>query len=113
MKNISIKNIIKHGTKKPEGIGPAAYPTRFARDWKIIVSLFALGLISLSLFAWQIYLSDQLAGGYLPPTEEPADVSVKTVNIKRLEADLQALQTKQADYLKLKANRIKLIDPSL
>jgi hypothetical protein len=85
----------------------------FARDWKILVLVFAIVLISLSLFAWKIYLSDSIAGGYLAPVIEPSDTITKIVDKKRLEADILLLETKQAEYLKLKANQPRMVDPSL
>ena len=111
--NIDFKSLFK---KKPETVdfeGTAAWPVHFMRDWKILVLVFAVGLISLSAFSWQIYLSDKIAGGYLAPAMESSDVLIKTIDQKRLRADLLILQTKQSDYLKLKANQPKLVDPSL
>ena len=89
------------------------WPGNFHRDWRIIVTVFAVGLLVLSVFAWHIYLSNHIAGGYLAPTAGDVAVSVKIINTKKLQADLLILETKQADYLKLKSNQAKLIDPSL
>jgi hypothetical protein len=85
----------------------------YIRDWKIVVLIFAIGLISLSLFAWRIYLSNKIAGGYLEPVTEPSGSSLKMIDLKKLQADLLQLETKQADYLKAKAKQNSLIDPSL
>jgi hypothetical protein len=93
MKNLSLKNAV--------------------RDWKIMVSVFAFCLVALSGFAWQIYLSDKIGGGYLAPaTEAPAD-SVNVVDQKKLGASLSTLQIKQANYIKLKAEHPRSVDPSL
>lgn len=103
MKKKTIKNI-------PRSV---AWPLHAVRDWRIIVLVFAVGLISLSFFAWRIYLSNKIAGGYLSPGIEVSDMNVKTIDKKRLETDLLILETRQADYLKLKSTQIKLLDPSL
>jgi hypothetical protein len=83
------------------------------RDWKIMVICFAIGLIILSFFAWRIYLSNKIAGGYLAPTIESSSQITKTVDKKRLDADILILENKQNNYLKLKSSTTKLIDPSL
>jgi hypothetical protein len=83
------------------------------RDWKIIVLFFALILFALSFFAWQIYLSNQIAGGYLAPEIETSDTIIKTIDQKRLQADLLLLENRQTEYLKLKADRLKLVDPAI
>ena len=113
MKIADFKNLIIKKRQISNIGNSAAWPITFIRDWKIIVLAFAIGLISLSAFAWQIYLSDQIAGGYLAPSVENMSLSVKTVDIKKLNADLLMLQTRQADYLKSKANPVKMVDPSL
>jgi len=85
----------------------------FIRDWKIMVLIFAIGLASLSFLAWQIYLSDRIGGGYLTPELPPSNISIKTVDEKKLQAGLLMLENKQIDYLKLQAEQTKLVDPSL
>ena len=68
MKKIGFKKIfprIGHRLKAEVFHEPVDWHRRVIRDWRIIVLCFALILIALSLFAWQIYLSDQIAGGYL------------------------------------------------
>ena len=83
------------------------------RDWKIIVSVFAIILISLSIFAWRIDLSNQIAGGYFMQEVTMTDPLLKTLDKKKLDAGLLILKTKEAEFLKLKANRPKSVDPSL
>ena len=89
------------------------FKSNFMRDWKIGVLAFAVGLVLLSVFAWRIFLSDQIAGGYLAPQVTSLDSSIKSLDQKKLQVDILLLETKQADYLKLKANPPKVIDPSL
>lgn len=116
MKNIltmDLKDLFSGKFKAESSSVPNSHPINFARDWKIIVLIFIVGLISLSSFAWEIYLSDQIAGGYLISSEEPFSVSVKMIDEKRLKADLLILDTRQADYLKLKMSQTKISDPSL
>ena len=113
MKKINLQNIFGSQEKKIEGGSVWAMPVHFVRDWKIMVSIFAGGLILLSLFAWRIYLSNRIAGGYLTPSTESNDLSLKTIDQKRLEADLLLLENKQTEFLKTKASGLKPIDPSL
>lgn len=113
MIKINIKNIFNSRKKTKNIDNSSVWPTHYLRDWKIIVLGFALGLLFLSIFSWQIYLSNQIAGGYLVPTEVVKNTSVTTINQKRLDAQILLLETRQADYLKLKANKLKLVDPSL
>jgi hypothetical protein len=83
------------------------------RDWKIIIVLFGLGLLVLSVFAWQIYLSDHIGGGYLAVEVPPADVSARTIDPKRLHTTTTLLETRQADFGSGKIGRARPIDPSL
>lgn len=83
------------------------------RDWKIITWLFALGLILLSLFAWNVYLSSQIGGGYFGMVSDQSETATPTIDQKRLQADLKILEARQADLVRTKAGQTKLIDPSL
>ena len=65
------------------------------------------------VFSWQIYLSNEIAGGYLSSDVVPTESLAKAIDQKKLDADILILQTKQAEFLKIKANRMKMIDPSL
>ncbi len=113
MKKINFKNLFKK-KDKPEALGPsAAWPVSFVRDWKIIVWIFAVGMISLSVFCLQIYLSNKIAGGFLASPDVTSDVPVKTINLNKLKADILIMETRQADYLNLKSSSKKPGDPSL
>ena len=113
MKDIHFKNFF--GSKKNKiVVGPAlAWPINFIRDWKMVVLIFAVGLVLLSLFAWNIYLSDKLAGGYLASEVVPADTIIKTIDQKKLNNNLLILETRRADYLKTKSAGLKLVDPAI
>ncbi len=113
MKKINLKNLFKNKNKLIDFKPVKVWPFPFAHDWKIIVLIFALVLISLSLFAWKIYLSDKIAAGYLEPDIESSNLIIKTIDQKRLEKALLILETKQSDYLKLKNSQTKLVDPAL
>jgi hypothetical protein len=76
------------------------------RDWKIILCLFALGLIFLSLFSLKIYLSSQIGGGYLGEEIAPIDTSIKMIDQKKLDASISLLENRSVEQL-------KPIDPSL
>jgi len=113
MKKINLKDVF-HKKEKVIDFGTSmAWPVNFLRDWKIIVLVFAIGLLLLSAFAWKIYLSNRIGGGYLAGTAKPADIFVKTMGKGELQTDLLILENKQYNYLKLKASSIKLVDPSL
>ena len=76
------------------------------RDWQIIISLFTLGLIILSFFAWRIYLSGQIGGGYFNLDSVVSDNTLQTIDQKQLRADILLLQNRSY-------NQLKTIDPSL
>ena len=111
--NLNLKNLFKKKVKAADLDSAAAWPVHFMRDWKIGVITFAVGLILLSAFAWQVYLSDKIGGGYLAPEPTPAETAAKTIDKSKLQADLLGLQTKQAAGLKLETSQPKLVDPSL
>jgi hypothetical protein len=113
MKNFDFKRFFKL-RKKASPPGPSlAWPINFVRDWKFIVLIFVIVLISLSLFAWQIYLSEEIAGGYLTSTLSTSTVSIKTINQKRLETDLSILEERDNILLNIKTTRPKMVDPAL
>ncbi len=113
MKKIDFKKLFKKKNNQIT-VGPAlAWPINFIRDWKMVVLIFAVGLVLLSLFAWNIYLSDQIAGGYLASEAVPADTIIKTIDQKKLNNNLLILETRRADYLKIKSSGLKLVDPAL
>ena len=113
MKNIDLKNIFKRKAGPVEYGSTPAWPIYHIRDWKILVYIFALGLIVISVFSWQIYLSNEIAGGYLNIEGINQQVPAKVINLKKLQADMLILETRQTDYLKIKVNPVKLVDPSL
>lgn len=85
----------------------------FDWDWKIIVLVFAVGMISLSAFAWRIYLSDQIAGGYLSYNVPALDPVLKTIDKSQLKKDLSLIEDRQAEFLKNKNKLSHPVDPSL
>jgi hypothetical protein len=113
MKNINLNDLFIR-KKQTTNLEPTvAWPVHFLRDWKILVLIFAIGLISLSLFSWKIYLSNQIGGGYLPTEDVSSDTSVRIINQKKLQTNVLILENKQAEYLKQKNNQTKPVDPSL
>lgn len=112
MENVNLKKIFKKPQRKVVSAPAPLAMVNAYRDWMIIVIVFAVGLISLSGLAWQIYLSDHIGGGYLQPTVSTTDMTVKTLDEKRLNTNLTILNTHKADFIYLKSNPLKLIDPS-
>jgi len=95
-------------------VGPAlAWPINFIRDWKMVVLVFAVGLASLSIFSWKIYLSNQIAGGYLASEAVLSDTIIKTIDQKKLSNNLLILETRGTDYLKVKSAGLKLVNPAI
>lgn len=99
-----------HSPKQPVVAGLPVI--NFYRDWKIIVLVFGVGLVSMSLFAWKVYLSDQIAGGYLPMEIPATDMVIKTVDLRKLEETLQFLDNKQIDFTQSEVVAPKYKDPS-
>jgi len=82
------------------------------RDWKIIAYIFIAGIILISLFAWKIYLSDELGGGYFGVSSPSAEIETLSINEKRLQADILLLESIKSNYLDSKTTQSKVIDPS-
>lgn len=83
------------------------------RDWKIIISLFAIFWCIVSAFAWQVYLSDKIGGGYFDVELLESDVPTQTIDKNKLHNDLLILEKSQAEFTRLKSGQGKMIDPSL
>jgi len=100
--------------KTDYNLGPSlAYPVHFVKHWKIMVLCFAIGLMVLSIFSWRIYLSNEIGGGYLKSEALPEESFLKIIDKKKLQADIQILENKQIEFMNIKSNRSKLVDPSL
>ena len=113
MKKNYFKNIFLKKLIFPDYFKTKVYPSDCIRDWKILVLIFAVGLFCLSAFAWKIYLSDKIGGGYLASDTEFIVSIEKTLDEKKLQTDLEMLRVKQSDFLKFEINRYKSVDPSL
>lgn len=113
MKKIDFKNIFRKKIGVAVSGSSLSWPLYFMRDWKIMVCIFAVGLVVISFFAWKIYLSDQIGGGYLTPNEVTLDTSVRVIDLKKLQANLLILENKRDNFLKLRADQLKTVDPSL
>ncbi len=113
MKKINIKFLFRKKNRTDHSDEAGVWPVNYFRDWKIMVLSFAVGLIILSIFSWHIYLGNKIAGGYFVPEINSTDASTKIVDLKRLKNNLLLLDSKQEEFLKLKANHPKLVDPSL
>jgi len=113
MKKINFSKIFRKKIKNSNFDSSAAWPVHQIRDWKIIILIFAVCLVALSGFSWRIYLSDKIAGGFLNLEEEYSDSPIKTINQKRLRTDIVLMEEKEANFLELKSNPSKLVDPSI
>jgi hypothetical protein len=107
MIKINFKNLFKKKVNVPEAMPSVAWPLYYVRDWRIAVLVFAVGMISLTIFSWQIYLSDKIAGGYFEPKTEFSTISVKTINEKKLKEDISLLESRQADFIILQTKGSK------
>jgi hypothetical protein len=107
MIKINFKNLFKKKLNVPEVRSSVAWPVYYVRDWKIAVLVFAVGLTSLTIFSWQIYLSDKIAGGYFEPKIDFSTIPVKTINEKILKENISLLENQQADFLMLQNNHLK------
>ncbi len=84
-----------------------------ARDWNILVIFFGLGLIVISIISWQIYLSNQIGGGYVTTESQASGVTVKAIDLKKLESALKTIENRKAAFDNLKEAKVKIVDPSL
>ncbi len=113
MKKIHWQNLFKKKIKTNDLKSAGRGMVNYVRDWKIIVITFAIGLLVLSFFSWRVYLSNQIAGGYLSPEVDTTTAVTKTIDQKRLQDVIDILENKQIDFLNLKTNPQKLVDPSI
>lgn len=81
------------------------------RDWLLIIFVFALLLLALSIIAWQIYLSNKIGGGYIKIVEDNISVSVKSIDLKRLDASVNLLDIRSERFSALSRETLRLIDP--
>jgi len=113
MKKINFKFLLKKKNTSGDINLVTAWPVNYARDWKIMVLVFAVGLILLSIFSWRIYLGNKIAGGYFVPEINSADVPTKIVDLSRLRNNLLLLDAMQEAFSEFKKDRPKMVDPSL
>lgn len=76
------------------------------RDWKIVITIFAVFWAIISALAWQVYLSDKMGGGYFKLDLPVAEEKTRVIDEKRLQRDILLLE-------KVAAPTLKVIDPSL
>lgn len=110
---INFKKFLNLKIKTAGSVKEISCPDSSLRDWKIIVLIFSVCFVLLSIFSWQIYLSDKIGGGYLVPEEDNTTVVVKMIDKNRLTQNLSFLRARQDEYQKTKINKSRLIDPSL
>lgn len=84
-----------------------------SRDWRIIVSSFALVLIIISVFSWQIYLSEKIGGGYFSKQEPAVESATRAIDIKRLKRAVLIFEKRAKSFSDIKSNLLHSIDPSL
>jgi len=83
------------------------------RDWIIIIILFAIGLFLVSILAWQIYLSDEIGGGYLSSDFVKTDISIKTIDKNKLFKKIEAMEIKEVNFENIKNIKPKIVDPAV
>jgi hypothetical protein len=113
MKKINFKKIFKKEISAGDLGSSSAWPVTYVRDWTIMVYLFAAGLILISFFAWQIYLSNHIGGGYFNMNIEPTSTYVRVVDKKRLQIDLNDVEQKEINFLKYKDSQSIPFDPAI
>jgi hypothetical protein len=112
MKKITFKKFFRRHPKSVK-TEAAVYSNRsYVRDWKIIVCVFTVIMFLISFYAWKIYLSNEIGGGYLAsePITEPT--AAKTIDLKKLQSALLLFEARQADFQKIKDGP-RIVDPSL
>jgi hypothetical protein len=70
----------------------------FAHDWRIIIWIFFIIFFSLSFFAWQIYLSNKIGGGFGSSKLESIDDSALTIDQEKLQADIIILENRPSGF---------------
>ncbi len=111
MKNINLKSLFYTENKNTDELKNRKFYTIVLCDWKRLILGFAFVLIILSLFAWKIYLSNQIGGGFLKIPKDYPNAAVRTIDLKKIENTVDILKQRESDFLKIKSERTKLSDP--
>lgn len=112
MLQVDFKKIFRRDARVGDRGRMTAWPIHHERDWKILVVVFAVCFVLMSAFAWHIYIGDKIAGGFLSETFTPTEASTRTIDLKKLKADILIMETKKAAFQALRIGRPKTIDPS-
>ena len=84
-----------------------------ARDWNILVIIFGLMLLLISIVAWQIYLSNQIGGGYVSSNEPSGQAIVKSIDLNRLDISIGQIEKRNQIFNSILPKGGQIIDPSL
>lgn len=82
------------------------------RDWRVIVWIFGVALVIVSAFAWKIYLSDKIGGGYFSPETGTTENQTRVIDTKRLKKAVMISEKRALDSANLKNNLLRPADPS-
>jgi hypothetical protein len=106
MKNFYIKKIFKKTKDKKQF-------EIVLQNWRCLTLTFSVILIVLSLFAWKIYLSNQIGGGYLKIKDNNPSPSIKTIDLIKINKTIDTLKQRDAYFFDIKNKPTKLVDPNL
>ena len=83
------------------------------RDWEIIVSVFALAFVVITFFAWRVYLSNQIGGGYFGGEKVSDDSYIRVIDRGRLEKCIETIKERTLEYEKFKNRPSSIVGPSI
>ncbi len=76
------------------------------RDWLIIVGIFTVGLLGVSVLAWQTYLDKDVGGGHFDYLVLSSESKTRVLDEKQLSEVVKRFQNRPI-------GKLYLIDPSL
>jgi hypothetical protein len=85
----------------------------FRRHWTIIVWAFVIIFFSISFLAWQIYLSNQIAGGLGTLEESDSSETELTLDEGKILEALSIMETRQNGFGNSTNTSKKVVDPAL
>lgn len=91
----------------------AAKPFSLSNFWRVTMITFTLVNLAISVFAWHVYVGNDIGGGLVSQPVVEGDTYVKVVDKNKLTKDLKIYSDVSKAFDNLKNQDIKIVDPSL
>lgn len=112
MKKNNLKNLFQKDKKIVKKISNPFSYERVFHDWRILTLSFGVLLVIFSFFAWKIYLSLEVGGGYIKVENSNSDILIKIIDEKRLEKSIYTIKERESNFLKIESEPTELTNPA-